>query len=106
MGYEATGPVKSAAISAIATGGTLIAAVPTKRLRVLSFCLTLSAAGTVRFDSNATPLTGAIAMAINAPLAPAECQAGQFTAATGEALNVTIAGGGNVNGYIVYQEIQ
>lgn len=102
--FEATGPVKTAAVAAV-DADTLVAAVSGKRLRVISYVLSLTAAGAVKLQSNTTDITGAISAGANAPFAASYNPAGHCDTAQGEALKIDVTGGGTVNGHITYQEV-
>ena len=95
--------VSHAAIDGVTTGGTIVSAVTSRRIVVLTIHGNLSIAGTVQLLSNATALTGAIGVGtaagqINVDMNPT----GAVKTAIGEPLNVTITGGGNLRGLIAY----
>lgn len=100
--FEATGSVLHAAIDA-GTGDTLVAAVTGKRIRVISYVLGLSAAGTYQLQSDTTDITGAVGVGANAPIAAPYNPAGHCETAKAEALKITITGGGNAVGHLTYQ---
>lgn len=99
--------VKRAVISGNAGDVTAVAAVTGKKIRVLSYYIRQSAAGTVRFESGAggTALTG-VMVTTTADLVVRDGYhpMGHFETAAGELLNVE-AGTGAVMGYLTYQEI-
>lgn len=103
--------MKYAAINR-ATSGELVAAVTGKRIRVLSYLFSVATTTTVRFDSAATPLTGAMtATAGNAFPSPSPINlpggsVGQMQTEPGEALNVTLGAGVQISGHLVYEEVR
>lgn len=107
--YETTGPVKRASVSATGTDAAVVAAVTGKKIRVTAYNLSLSATGSAIFESDAgsdTALTGALAALANTPLPGGQHNpGGHFETLSGEALIVTIAGGGTLAGCITYQEV-
>lgn len=92
-----------------ATSGdnTIVAAVTSKKIRVLNVVLVASAAVNVRFESGAggTALTGVINLAANGGFAPGYCPAGHFETAAGALLNLELSGAVSVDGWIVYVEV-
>lgn len=99
--------VKRAVISSTAGDFTVVAAVAGKKIRVLSFYIRQSAAGTLRFESTAggTALTG-VMVTTTADLV---CEGsfnpfGHFETVAGQLLNLEI-GTGAAMGWLVYQEV-
>lgn len=95
-----------------ATSGELIAAVAGKRIRVLAYLFSVATTTTVRFDSAATALTGAMTANAGVPFHAAIGQQsvqgamGILQTEPGEALNVTLGAGVQISGHIVYEEVQ
>lgn len=79
----------------------IVAAVPGHKIRVVSFVLTMSAAGTVKFQSAANDKTGAMPIALNGGLVVAGVP---FMCNSGEALRI-VSTGGAAAGYVNYQLI-
>lgn len=102
-GYD----VKHAAIAAASSGSNaLVAAVAGKRIRVLSYTLVAAAAVTVKFQSAANDLTGALPLAANGGVSAAGAAgAPLFETNVAEALNVNLGGAIAVAGHVTYQEI-
>ena len=95
--------VSHAAIDGVATGGTIVAAVTARRIVIVTLHGNLSVSGTVQLLSEATAITGAIGVGttagqINVDMNPT----GAVKTAIGEALKVTITGGGNLRGFLAY----
>lgn len=99
--------------SAAASGATILAAVTSRKIRVISIALTTpDAAATVTFKSNTTALTGAFALAqtvtlvANAPAPrwPADPTC-LFETASGEALKADVVTGG-VAGLLIYELVE
>ena len=107
IGYG-SGDVLRAAISAAGNGdNTVVAAVATKKIKVLGVVLKAAGAVNVRFESGAsgTALTGVMSMFANdpgvvVPIAPM----GEhwFETAAGALLNLELSGAVQVSGFIVY----
>lgn len=100
-------PVKRAVISGNAGDVTAVAGVTAKKIRVLSFYIRQSAAGTVRFESATagTALTGVMVtttadLVVEGTLNPF----GHFETVAGELLNIE-AGTSAVMGWLTYQEV-
>lgn len=102
-GYD----VKHATIVASASGATqVVAAVAAKRIRVLGYTLVAAGAVTVKFQSNATDLTGALPLAANGGVSAAGGPyVPSFETAVGDPLNVNLGGAVAVAGHLTYQEI-
>lgn len=113
LGKEQTGTadtdyyqVKSAVITASATGATSVVAAQGagKKIRVLAYCLRANAAVNWKWQSASTDKTG---LSYNggagegeAPSAPAG--AWLFETAANEALNINLSGAVAVGGFVVY----
>lgn len=93
--------VTSAPIAQGAAGtDPIVAAVAGKRIYVTGWCVSLDAAGTAKFQSAATDLTGAMKVGTT-PAAVANGSAPIFATAAGEALNLTTTAGA-AKGYVSY----
>lgn len=92
-------------VNASQSNSTLIAAVPTKKIRVIAISMTAGAtATTVTLQSNATAIGPATALAINGGICYPPNPLGWFETVAGEALKVT-TGAGSTTGYqILYVE--
>ena len=102
-----SGPVKYAPVSVSASGdNTIVAAVATKKIRLLSGLLV--AAGTVNVkwkSAAATDLTGAMSMLNAARIEHSATPWGQFETAAGEALVLNLSAAIGVAGWITYLEV-
>lgn len=97
--------VKRAAISAASSGAnTLVAAVPGKAIRVLSFMLVAAAGVSVNFESGTTDISGVMLLAAGTPVAE-RVPWGVLQTAVGQALGLTLSGATQVSGMLTYQEI-
>lgn len=92
-----------------ATSGdnTVVAAVASKKIRVLSAFLIAAAAVTARFESGAggTALTGQVSLAANGGFVLPHNPAGWFETAAGEMLNLELSAALSVDGAITYVEV-
>ena len=99
---------KFATIVASASGATtVIAAVATKKIRVLKLTLSASAAVNVKYQSHAlaTDLTGLLYLAANSGLGMGFCPLGHFETLAGEALDINLSAAIAVGGVITYVEV-
>lgn len=98
--------ISFASISCANAGSnTLVAAVPTKKIKVLSYVLVADAAVTAKFQSNSTDLTGAMSFSANGGAASPVATPGGgwlFETATGQALNLNLGGAVGVRGHLSY----
>lgn len=83
---------QSAAISVTAGTNELVAAVTGKRIKVFSYAVVATGAGTVKFQSASTDLTGAMSFAANGGISCAPGDDPWFATAAGEALNIVTSG--------------
>lgn len=104
--------IKSAIITANTSGQTqIVAAVPGRRIRVVSYVLSFSGTVNAKFQSNSTDLTGSLygVAAGVIPMATGESVIGgiqgQFETAPGEALNLNLSGAVAVGGHLKYIEV-
>lgn len=99
---------KFAIIDAASSGdNTLLAAVASKKIRVLSAFLVAAGAVTVRFESGAggTALTGQMNVAANGGFALPFNPVGWFQTATNTLLNLELSGATSVDGCLTYIEV-
>lgn len=99
---------KFAAINASASGvTTVIAAVASKKLRILGFFLITNGAVNVNFQSHTTTTTktGTLYCAANGGVSSGFGQFGWFETVAGEALDINLSGAVSVGGQIVYVEV-
>ena len=99
---------KFAIIDAASSGdNTLVAAVSSKKIRVLSLFLVASAAVTVRVESGAggTALTGQMQLAANGGFVLPFNPVGWFETAATTLLNLELSGAISVDGSLVYVEV-
>lgn len=99
---------KFAAIDAASSGdNTIVAAVASKKIRVLSVFLVASAAVTTRFESGAagTALTGQMQLGANGGFVLPFNPTGWFETASAVLLNLELSGAISVDGSLVYIEV-
>jgi hypothetical protein len=99
---------KFAIIDAATSGdNTLLAAVASKKIRVLSLYLVASAAVTVRFESGAsgTALSGQLSLAANGGFVLPYNPVGHFETATNTLLDLELSGAISVDGGFTYIEV-
>jgi hypothetical protein len=99
--------IKRAVIATSAENNTIVAAVTSKKIRVLSLFITAVAAMTVRFESatGGTALTGAMTMAAGTPLVLPYNPLGWFETVAGELLNLETATSNDCDGALQYIEV-
>ena len=101
-------PVKRAVIDCATSGdNTIVAAVASRKLRVISVFLVTAGAVTVRFESatGGTALTGQMNFASNGGMVLNENKTGWFQTIAGELLNLELSGAVSVDGALTYIEI-
>lgn len=99
---------KFAKISTSASGATtVVAAVASKKLRVLRWDLVASAAVNVKWQSHVTPtdLSGLYEFAANGGISAPFCPVGHFETVSGEALDINLSGAVTVGGTLTYVEV-
>lgn len=99
---------KFAAISVNSSGTTaVVAAVTSKKIRVLAMSLNCAAAVNVKMRDNAagTDLTGAWNFAANGGIVLQFCPVGHFETAAGNALSINLSAAQQVSGHVVYVEV-
>jgi hypothetical protein len=97
---------KFAVITASASGATsIVAAVTSKKIRVLSWNLVCNAAVNVKWLSAATDKTGLHYFAANGGISVGFNPFGHFETAATEALNINLSGAVAVGGSLVYVEV-
>jgi hypothetical protein len=101
-------PIKFAVIDNASSGdNTLVAAVPGKKIRVISYVLVSSGTVNTRFESGAggTALTGQMNWVANTGVAGSYNPTGHFETLAGQLLNLELSGATSVDGYLSYQEV-
>jgi hypothetical protein len=98
---------KIAYINASSGDTTIISAVTGKKLRVFAITFTCSAAVTVTWKSNTTPLINTMAFDANGGMDTYRGTGGTafVETASGEALILTLSGSSNVRGSVSYFEV-
>lgn len=99
---------KFAAIAASSSGdNTLVAAVASKKLRVLSYTLVAAGAVTCRFEDGAggTAKSGVMSLAANGVLSVPFSAVGHFETTANTLLNLELGGAVSVAGHICYVEV-
>lgn len=93
-----------ASISTAASGATqLVAADATRKIKVVGYTVVCAAAVTVKFQSAAVDLTGAMPFAANGGAAPTgQPSAHLFETAVNAALNINLGGAVQVSGHLAY----
>ena len=110
MGYIAprvTGEeIKDAVISITGSGQqVVVAAVPGKKIRVVSFWIIVDAATAVTWQNGTTDITGAAPLAINGGWVVDFSPVGHFETAVGAALNIELGtSSANAKGSVNYFE--
>jgi hypothetical protein len=104
---------KTAIVQTNTSGNTeIVAAISGHRIRVLAFVLTAGGNENVKFQSASTDITGFFYLGTHGVLSspsPIQTPAGvqyQFQTASGEALNINLAGTSDVGGYVIYQVVR
>jgi len=100
--------VKFAVIdNATAGDNTIVAAVASKKIRVLNVMLISAGTVAVRFESGAsgTALTGQMQLTAQIGFAPGFDPTGHFETAVGALLNLELSGAISVDGWIKYVEV-
>lgn len=97
---------KFAVISAAsATDNEIVAAVASKKIRVLSYALVCAAANTVTWKSaTAGNISGSMSFAANGGISAPENKYGHFQTTAGEALELTLSAAEQVSGHLTYVE--
>lgn len=98
---------KFAAITASSSGNTtVVAAVTSKKIRVIQYLVSASAAVNVKFRSaTAGDKTGLVYLAASGGCGAAFNPVGHFETASGEALQINLSAAVAVGGHLVYLEI-
>lgn len=103
-GIASRAGIQHASISVSSGTTALVAAVSGKRIRVYSYALVLTSAGTAKFQSASTDKTGAMSFAANGGISCAPGDSPWLSTASGEALNiVTTASAEGHLSYVVEQ---
>ncbi len=104
-GTTALTPKFAPVAAASANDNAIVAAVPTKKIRVLSYVLTASAAVNAKWRSATTDKTGLLYCAANGGASSGHSPVGHFETAAGEALNLHLSGAVAVGGHVTYVEV-
>lgn len=100
---------KYAIISAATSGATntIVAAVATKKIRVLSYSFVCDAAVGVQWRSSTagSNLSGIMSFSANGGIHAAHSPVGHFETAAGESLNFNLTGNVGVRGHVTYVEV-
>lgn len=99
---------KFAKIAVSSSGAnTIVSAVTSKKLRVLSYVLVANGAVNAKWQSHVTPtdLTGLSYLAANGGVSSGFCQFGHFETVSGEALDLNLSGAVAVGGHLTYVEV-
>jgi hypothetical protein len=93
--------------AALSGNNTIVAAVASKKLRVLAYTLIATGAVNVRWESGAdgTALSGVMNLTTNSGMSPAFCPVGLFETAAGVLLNLELSGAVSVDGHLTYIEV-
>jgi hypothetical protein len=93
-------------VDTAAAGDTQLVAAPTngRQIRVLSYTLVAAGAVTARLRSAAANKSGAMSLAVSAPVSPSNSKA-LFTCAQNEALVLNLGGAVQVSGHGSYELI-
>lgn len=92
----------------VAGDNTVLAAVPGKRLRVISLSMTVTTAGTVKFESGTADgfITEAMHLEAGIPWTLPPNYDGWFQTVAGELLNMILSGTLAASGVLTYQEVE
>lgn len=99
---------KFAKISCSSSGANIIvAAVTSKKIRVLSYVLVANAAVNAKWQSHTTPtdLSGLLYLAANGGVSAPFSQVGHFESLSGESLDLNLSSAIAVGGHITYIEV-
>ena len=97
---------KFAAISESSSGSQeIVAAVATKKIRVLSYAIVVNGTVNVKWQSDATDITGLMYFIANTGISAGYNPKGHFETAAGEALNLNLSAGVALGGHISYVEV-
>lgn len=105
--YNGTTPVtvQRAAITQSASGASvLVAGVGGQRVYVLKWLVIVGGATNLTFEDGSTPLTGALPLVANQPLAGAEGPLAHFVTTAGNALNLVSSAAVQVSGYLLFAQ--
>ena len=99
---------KFAAITASSSGATtIVAAVSSKKIRVISYVVVANAAVNIKFQSSTgnTDKTGLLYLGTNGGVSGAYALTGHFETASGDALNINLSSAVAVGGHLTYVEV-
>lgn len=95
-----------AGVTLTASGQTVVAAVPGKRIRVFAFFLTTLVATQVRFRSNTTDISGNIACSDTGGIVVPNVDQAWMVTAPGEALTLSMTIATNVGVQVIYDVVE
>lgn len=105
-GTNALTPKFKTVAASSAGDNTLVAGVALKKIRVLTYMLSVSAAVNAKFQSStAGDLTGLFYFAANSGATAGFCQVGHFETVAGEDLQLNLSGAVPVGGHLLYIEV-
>lgn len=97
---------KFAVVTASSIGATaVVAAVTSKKIRVLSYVLVASGDNLVKFQSGATDVTGSMPFTTNSGASAGFSPVGHFETAVTTALNINLTAALGVSGHLTYIEV-
>lgn len=98
--------VKYASIAASSSGAnSIVAAVASKKIRVLNYVIVANAAVNAKWQSASTDKTGLSYLAANGGVSSGYAPSGHFETAVNEALNLNLSGAVAVGGHLSYIEV-
>lgn len=106
--HPGTYEVKHVRINATSDGdNTVISAVPGRKIRVLSYVITATGAGTCLFQSTSDVVAASFSLAAQGGVSYAGgINAPAFETATGTGLEVSCAASQDILGHLTYQEVR
>ncbi len=95
------------AIIQLSATGTVVAAVSSKKIRVLSYVLMANGTVNTKWQSHVTPtdLTGLLYLIVNTGISVPFSPLGYFESLSGEALDLNLSAGIAVGGHLTYVEV-
>ena len=103
FGSKGTTPV---GVTLTASGQTVIAAVPGKRIRVFAFWVTTLLATNLKFQSNASDISGQMACADKGGMVVPNVDMAWLVTAVGEALNMSMTVNTQVGVQVIYDVVE
>lgn len=97
---------KFAVISCSSSGNNeIVAAVATKKIRVLNYSVISNGTVNAKWRSASTDKSGLLYLIANVGASPAYSPVGQFETVAGEALNINLSGAVAIGGHLTYVEV-